>query len=39
MGTLVRLGGKTPPDRHMSGENMIERRNMPKLIWGEEGAV
>ena len=30
-------GRENHPDRGTAGENMIERRNMPRLVWGGGG--
>ena len=38
-GNIGSSGRENHPDRSTAGESMIERRNMTKLIWGEEGAV
>ncbi len=30
-------GRENHPDRGTAGENMIERRNIPRLVWGVGG--
>ena len=36
-GNIGSSGRENHPDRSTAGENMIERRNMPRLVWGGGG--